>query len=136
MSLQGQGRSGRAKTRRGVTFLGFAPPLASCQIGGIDPQRWGRGSKDETGAPKRKRRNQREQAKQGLTSRLAASISSNSRTEPQSGAAPPAESVDLDDWDWDSAGGSASDGGGDSEEGSQGFVAQRDRAASAAASRN
>ena len=71
-------------------------------------------SKEETGAPKRKRRDQRVRAKQDLTARLAASLSSNSRFEPRSSAAPAAESVDLDDREWASAGGSAS--GGDSEE--------------------
>ena len=56
------------------------------------------------------------------------------RTEPRSGAALAAESVDLDDLEWASAGGSAS--GGDYEEDSQGFATRRDRAASAVASRS
>ena len=122
-SPQGQGGSGGARTRRGVASRGSAPPRASRQIGGIDPQRWGRSSKDETGAPKRKRKDQRERARQELTSRLAASLSASSRTEQRSDADQAAEGVDLDDREWASAGGSAS--GADLEVDSQGFAAQR-----------
>ena len=123
-SPQGQAGSGGAKARRGVASWGIAPPRASRQIGGIEPQRWGRGSKDETGVPKRKwRRDQRERARQELTSRLAASLSASSRTERQADAAQAAESGDLDDREWASAGGSVI--GGESEDDSQGLAAKR-----------
>ena len=58
-----------------------------------------------------------------MTSRLAASLSATSRTERQSDAAQAAESGDLDDQEWASAGGSVS--GGDSEDDGQGFAAKR-----------
>ena len=57
-----------------------------------------------------------------MTSRLAASLSATSRTERQLDAAQAAESVDLEDREWDSAGGSVS--GGDSEDDSQGVKAK------------
>ena len=121
-SPQGRRGTGGEKARRGAACRGSAHPRASRQIGSIEPQRWGRGSKDETGAPKRKRKDQRERARQELTSRLAASLSATSRTERQLDAAQAAESVDLEDREWDAAGGSVS--GGDSEDDSQGVKAK------------
>ena len=49
---------------------GSVPSRLARKIGGIDPPRWGSGGKDATGALKRKLRDQRERAKQDLTSRL------------------------------------------------------------------
>ena len=121
-SPPGQGGSGGGKARRSVAPRGIAPPRATRQIGGIEPQRWARGSKDGTGTPKRKRKDQRERTRQELTSRLAASLSATSRSERQLDAAQAAESVDLEDREWDSAGGSVS--GGDSEDDSQGVKAK------------
>ena len=114
--------AGGDKTRRSVASRGTAPPRASRQIGGIDPQRWGRGSREENGAPKRRRKEQRERARHELTSRLAASLSATSRSQHQPDGAQAAERVDLDDREWDSAGGSVS--GGDSEDDSQGVKAK------------
>ena len=73
--------------------------------------------------PKRGRKGQRERARHELTSRLAASLSATSRSERRSDEAQAAGSADLDDREWDSAGGSAS--GGDSEGGGQGSAAKR-----------
>ena len=121
-SPQGQRGAGGDKTRQSAASRGTAPPRASRQIGGIDPQRWGRGSREENGAPKRRRKEQRERARHELTSRLAASLSATSRSERQPDVAQAAESVDLDDREWDSAGGSVS--GGDSGDDSQGVKAK------------
>ena len=122
-SPPGQGGSGAAKVRRAVAPRGSEPLRATRQIGGIEPQRWARGSKDGTGTPKRRRKDQRERARQELTSRLAASLSAASRAERQADVAQVAQSGDLDDREWDSAGGSVS--GGESEEGGQGAAAKR-----------
>ena len=120
-------RGEQAETRQGrvlqsAASRGTAPHRASRQIGGIDPQRWGRSSREENGASKRRRKEQRERARHELTSRLAASLSATSRSERQPDVAQAAESVDLDDREWDSAGGSVS--GGDSGDDSQGVKAK------------
>ena len=119
VSPQGSGGLGGAKSRRGGAARGTAPPRAARPIGGIDPQRWGRGNKDESAAPKRKRK---EKARQELTSRLAASLSASSQIGRQLDSTQAAESVEMDDREWDSAGGSVS--GGDSEDGGQGVKAR------------
>ena len=119
VSPQGSGGLGGAKSRRGGAARGTAPSRAARPIGGIDPQRWGRGNKDESAAPKRKRK---EKARQELTSRLAASLSASSQIGRQLDSTQAAESVEMDDREWDSAGGSVS--GGDSEDGGQGVKAR------------
>ena len=115
--------TGGDKAGRGSASRGTAPPRALRQIGGIAPQRWGRGSREEVGAPKRKRGEHRERAGNELTSRLAASLSATSQAERQMDGAQAAASADVDDREWDSAGGSAS--GGDSEGGGQESAAKR-----------
>ena len=118
-SPQGIGGPGGAKFRRGGAARGTAPPRAARPIGGIEPQRWGRGNKDESVAPKRRRK---EKARQELTSRLAASLSASSQIGRQLDSTQAAESVDLDGQEWDSADGSVSRE--DSEDGGQGVKAK------------
>ena len=114
-SPQGRRGTGGDKAGRGAASRGSAPPRAARQIGGIEPQRWGRGSREETVAQKRGRSGHRARARHELTSRLAASLSATARSERRSDEAQAAVGAELDDREWDSDGGSAS--GRDSAEG-------------------
>ena len=104
-SPQGQRKGSTGRARREPASRGAVPSRPVRQIGGINPQRSSRGSRNASHVPRRKRKEQRERVKQDSTSRLAASLRSNSRDAQREGEAMAAEGVDLDDREWASAGG-------------------------------
>ena len=97
----GQRRAGSGRARLESAVWGSASSRPARQIGCMNPHRWGSCSKDETGTQKRKHTDQRERVKQDLTFRLAACLRSNSRAEQRVGSSSAAESVDLDEWEWE-----------------------------------